>query len=190
VQKLREALEARLAAAARMRPIWAATAPRLVEILLAHPGDVETVRRCCQQLSQQIAVIGGANQTAVAAVGGIEAVVAALRAHPSVEAVQRSGCLALSSLVDGHAANQTAVAAVGGIETVLAALRTHPSVEAVQIGGFLALSSLVTNHSLNFCAVANMGAPVLARIACGRFGAGTGAHLVAFNLRKTFGLER
>ena len=38
------------------------------------------------------------NQTAVAAAGGIEAVMAALRAHVGAEAVQQCGCIALRHL--------------------------------------------------------------------------------------------
>eukprot|EP01047_Picozoa_sp_COSAG01_P067724 COSAG01_NODE_9622_length_2386_cov_10.446436_2_plen_633_part_00 len=199
VRRLREALEDRLAEAARRRPMWTATAPQLLESLAAHQDDVETVQRCCRQLNQLVAgrrsqkdligEVGGAllvvalrahpgaetvqvhgcsalgnlmhehpaNQTAVAAVGGIDAMVAALHAQPGAEAMQCTGCTALGNLVYCHPANQTSVAAAGGIEAVMAALRAHPGVHTVQADGCFALGNLVREHPANQTAVTAAG---------------------------------
>ena len=43
-----------------------------------------------------------ANLAAAGAAGGVEAVTAALAAHPGAEKVQERGCLALSNLVARH----------------------------------------------------------------------------------------
>ena len=51
---LREALESRLAKAAFMRPLWTASAPKLVELLVTQRRDVDTVQRCCALLLKQI----------------------------------------------------------------------------------------------------------------------------------------
>jgi hypothetical protein len=72
-----------------------------------------------------------ANQTEAAAVGGIEVVVAAMRAHPGAEDVQVYGCCALGYLMRDYPANRTTVAAAGGIEAVMAAMRAHPVLEAL-----------------------------------------------------------
>eukprot|EP01049_Picozoa_sp_SAG25_P013224 SAG25_NODE_1989_length_2050_cov_159.111738_1_plen_455_part_01 len=156
VQKLRVVLEARLAAAARMRPMWTATAPRLLDIMSMHRDDVETVRRCCVRLVQLFIGVPS-NQDAVGEVGGAAVLAAALQTHSGVEAVQAHGCDALAELMTNHPANQTAVAAAGGIEAVVAAMQAHPGVEAVQDSGCCALGNLVTNHPANQTAVAAAG---------------------------------
>eukprot|EP01047_Picozoa_sp_COSAG01_P027644 COSAG01_NODE_1831_length_9117_cov_3.960080_7_plen_334_part_00 len=118
VRRLREALEDRLAEAARRRPMWTATAPQLLESLGAHQDDVETVQRCCRQLNQLVAG-RRSQQDLIGEVGGAT-LVAALRAHPDAKLVQDMGCLALGNLVCYHPANQTAVAAAGGIDAMVA----------------------------------------------------------------------
>jgi hypothetical protein len=167
VRKLSEALEARLAEADLMRPMWTVTTPRLLEILAAQQNDVETVQRCCRQLGQldvgtanwKLERETDSNQDVVGELGGAEIVVASLQAHPYVEAVQGAGCYALANLVESHPANTAAAVAAGGIEAVVAAMRAHPGSESVLEGGCDALSELVTNgHHANQTAAAAAGA--------------------------------
>jgi hypothetical protein len=54
LRNLWQALEARLAEAALMRPLWTASAPQLVDLLVAQKGTVDTARRCCCQLQQRL----------------------------------------------------------------------------------------------------------------------------------------
>ena len=61
-----------------------------------------------------------AMQGAMGRAGGIEAVVAAMRALPRADGVQQYGCGALLSLALNHADNQAAIARAGGVEAVLA----------------------------------------------------------------------
>jgi hypothetical protein len=80
-------------------------------------------------------------KAALLATGCAEAVVGALRAHPSVAAVQEHGCGAVCNLAftdEGIAA----VLAVGGAEAVVGALRAHLSVAAVQKEGCMAMVNL------------------------------------------------
>jgi hypothetical protein len=37
-----------------MRPLWTASAPQLVDLLVAQKGTVDTARRCCCQLQQRL----------------------------------------------------------------------------------------------------------------------------------------
>jgi hypothetical protein len=156
VRGLREALEARMAEAALMRPLWTASASQLVDILVGQHGDVDTVKRCCRQLQQRLAG-QPANKDAAEKVGCSKALVAALQAHSSDAAVQQWGCLALANLVCDHPANQTAAAAAGGLEAAVAALRAHPGAAAVQDRGCFALGNLVDNHPANRTAAAAAG---------------------------------
>jgi hypothetical protein len=166
VRKLSEALEARLAEADLMRPMWTVTTPRLLEILAAQQNDVETVQRCCRQLGQldvgtanwKLERETDSNQDVVGELGGAEIVVASLQAHPYVEAVQGAGCYALANLVESHPANTAAAVAAGGIEAVVAALRAHPGAEVAQVHGCDALSGLMVHHPANQTAAAAAGA--------------------------------
>ena len=65
----------------------------------------------------------------VAAAGGIEAVVAVMRAHGGSVPVQQQGCIVLKNLAGGCCAEENgmavAVVAAGGIAAVVAAMRAH-----------------------------------------------------------------
>jgi hypothetical protein len=94
-------------------------------------GDAKLAQEGCSALANLVANIP-ANQTAAAAVGGLEAAVAALRAHPGVELVQDRGCYALYFLAWGHPANAAAASAAGGAELARAAQQAHPDSAGVQ----------------------------------------------------------
>jgi hypothetical protein len=81
------------------------------------------------------------NKVKAGGCGAIEAVVAALRAHPSSAAVQENGCTALRNLA-ANDANKVKAGGCGAIEAVVAALRAHPSSAAVQENGCTALRSI------------------------------------------------
>jgi hypothetical protein len=156
VRDLREALEARMAGAALMRPLWTASAPQLVDILVGQHGDVDTVKQCCRQLQQRLA-FQPANRDAAGDAGCSKALVAALQAHSTDAAVQQWGCAALGTLVANHPANQAAAAAAGGLEAAVAALRAHPGAEDVQEKGCYALGTLARSHPANQAAAAAAG---------------------------------
>eukprot|EP01049_Picozoa_sp_SAG25_P016681 SAG25_NODE_3941_length_923_cov_296.111650_1_plen_229_part_00 len=92
-----------------------------------------------------------ANQTAVAAAGGIEAVVAALRAHPGAEAVQYMGCCALCLLVANHTDNTVAAVTAGVVGLVEASIErfgawTDAYVEANNLRALLTLGQAQQRH--------------------------------------------
>ena len=76
--------------------------------------------------------VNAENRVAIAAAGGVEAVVAAMRAHAADAMVQQNGCGALASLAANSAENKVAIAAAGGVEAVKAAMRAHSGDTAVQ----------------------------------------------------------
>jgi hypothetical protein len=69
-----------------------------------------------------------AEEVAIAAAGGVEAVLAAMRAHAADAMVQQIGCGALVSLAVNDE-NKVAIAAAGGVEAVLAAMSAHNSLD-------------------------------------------------------------
>jgi hypothetical protein len=89
------------------------------------------------------------NWTRAWAAGGVEAVVAAMRAHASDARVQERGCWALESLVYSNAENRTRAGAAGGVEAVVAAMRAHASDARVQEHGCWALRNLGSNNAEN-----------------------------------------
>ena len=81
----------------------------------------------------------------IAAAGGIEALVAALKQHTSVSAVQEKACLVLRQMAFCDA-SRFRIAAAGGIEAILAALTNHPSEHAVQTQACWALWNLAVDY--------------------------------------------
>ena len=81
------------------------------------------------------------NRAHIADAGGIEAIVAALYAHPSSAPVQRNGSYALRNLARNDA-NRALMAEAGVIEAVLAALEAHPANPDVQRNGCAVLGNL------------------------------------------------
>jgi hypothetical protein len=93
----------------------------VVAAMRAHPGAEVAQYQGCDALAYLVCyhptatAAHPANQTAVAAAGGIEAVVKALRAHPGSEKVQEMGCYALRCLVHDHPVNTATAIAAGAI---------------------------------------------------------------------------
>jgi len=85
-------------------------------------------------------------QVAIAAKGGIEAVVAAMGAHESIEEVQEQGCGALRNL-SLNEDNEMAIAAKGGIGAVVRAMRAHRSSVGVQEQGCSFLHNIAWSDS-------------------------------------------
>ena len=66
--------------------------------------------------------------------GGVEVVVAAMRAHASVAGVQEGGCYALHELVRG--AHSRAIVAASGTQALVVAMRAHVTTEVHRQGCF------------------------------------------------------
>ena len=82
----------------------------------------------------------------IAAAGGIEVAIEALKRHPGVAVVQRQGCLMLGCLaVDPD--NQVKIAEKGGIELAIEALKRHPEVAVVQKQGCYVLHWMINLKS-------------------------------------------
>ena len=87
-------------------------------------------------------------QALIAREDGIEAVLAAMRAHPKISAVQEAACAALSNLAHYNSSNQVRIAAEGGIERMVEAMKVHPEVGALQEHGCAALADLASNTAV------------------------------------------
>jgi hypothetical protein len=71
------------------------------------------------------------NRVAIAATGGIDAILLAMQRHASNADVQENGCGALMNLsVNGN--NQALIAAAGGMDAILLAMQSHVSNAYVQ----------------------------------------------------------
>ena len=86
-------------------------------------------------------------RVAIAAKGGIEAVVRAMAAHESSEGVQRAGCAALKNFAAYNDGNKVAIAAKDGIEAILKAMAGHGSSVGVQEDGCWALANIASCES-------------------------------------------
>ena len=84
----------------------------------------------------------------IAAVGGVEAVVAALHTHRSVVAVQQKGCGALRNLAFQNMQNQFKIASVSGCEAVVAAMHEHITVSTVVQNACASLTNIGTSEAL------------------------------------------
>ena len=98
-----------------------------------------------------------------AAAGGIEAVVDALKQHPSNIIVQQDGCSALWNLAPNSNDNQKAIAAAGGIEAVVAALTQYPdNVQQIGCNALWGFAANNDNHQKSIAAAGGIEAVVAA----------------------------
>ena len=124
-----------------------------MEALRAHPQEgigkhiavrgIAVLHSLC--LSDDAA--GRARKQRAADAGALEAVVAAMRAHPQVENMQRYGCgLLLGVCGDGASggalARRQRAAQAGGRTVAIAAMQAHPGDRFVQDKGQLVLNAL------------------------------------------------
>jgi len=95
---------------------------------IAAMKDAGVLEQGCRALANL--ALNEDNQKAIAAVGGIPAVLAAMTAYPMMgrAEVQEQGCSALKNLAR-NTGNRTAIAAAGGISVVLAAMTKHAGVQ-------------------------------------------------------------
>jgi len=103
-----------------------------------------------------LAAASGEIRGAVAAAGGIEAVVSAMTAHREDAAVQEQGAGALQSLAADALGRARAVGA-GGVEAIVDAIRAHRTQPAVQEFGCWALANLASGPG---CALPPACAPL------------------------------
>jgi hypothetical protein len=102
--------------------------------------DAEVQQEGCVALLN-LSCKNDANQVKIAALGGIEGVVAAMNVHFDNAGVQHRGCMALVNLA-GKDANQVKIAALGGIEAVVTAMNAHRGSDNVQHYGCCALNNI------------------------------------------------
>jgi len=98
-------------------------------MLSAADDEIELQLRGCAVLGNL--VVGGEGEDAILKQRGLEAVLAAGRAHPTEAAVQRKCLAALGNIAYGSA-GEAAVLAGGGLDVVVAAMKAHPSDAALQ----------------------------------------------------------
>jgi len=89
------------------------------------------------------------DQALIVRAGGVDAVVQAMRLHPTCPIIQEQGCMALRYFGTRHPDNQTRIGAAGGVDAVLLAMASHPMFKGVQEQGLLALRELTAGHTAN-----------------------------------------
>ena len=120
----------------------------------AKQAHAEVAKQGCRALAN-LAFNNADNQKAIASAGGVEAVVAALRAHGGAHAgVAQHGCWALKNLaIDDDIA--LAIGSAGGVEAIVPALRAHGEGNAeVAENGCTALAYLCWDTTANAAAIA------------------------------------
>eukprot|EP00038_Savillea_parva_P019814 m.29034 g.29034 ORF g.29034 m.29034 type:complete len:908 (+) comp4566_c0_seq1:234-2957(+) len=92
----------------------------------------------------------------IAKMNGIDALIAAMRAHTKVKPVQECAVAALSNLSASHSENQTKIAERGGIEVLISAMTEHRTKPLVQQYGATALRNLTLHNAENKKAIARL----------------------------------
>lgn len=101
--------------------------------------------------SRLLANLAGTAQgrSCIAKMNGIEALVAAMEAHPQVKSVQECAVAALSNLSASNAENQAKIAEKGGIHVLITAMNDHQKKPLVQQYGATALRNLTLHNAEN-----------------------------------------
>ena len=118
-----------------------------------HPANVNVQSAACQVL-KLLSII---DQVKAGEVGGIEAVIAAMRTHPASEEVQSAACDAFWTIANDES-NKVNAGAVGAVEAVVTAMLVHRNSFRVQLDACLALSTLLDGSSSNAAKARTAGA--------------------------------
>lgn len=116
-----------------------------------------------QQAAGSIAALAmhGPNKSLLGESGAIEAVVAAMQAHPGADdpaaQVHEECCAALRNLAANHADNKGAIARCGGVEAIVRSMRTHIHSPINQLHAAGALWNVPANNAGNKQLVAACG---------------------------------
>ena len=97
-------------------------------------ADARFQARACEQLAD-------IPPEMVAKVGGVEAIIEAMRVHVADALVQEQGCWALLALSDNYDRQNTIIAG-GGVEAIIRAMDTYPGLETLQQHACAALNNL------------------------------------------------
>jgi hypothetical protein len=155
---LRAIVEAKLALVVEQRVVWDASVPELISMMRArsYTEDREAVANCAYVLRSLAA--SQEHRAAIVAAGGIDALTAAMRAHPAAEQLQQNCATALGNLALSQE-HRAAIAAAGGIDLLTAAMRAHPAAELLQqgCGGALAVLAWSEEHHAAIAAAGGIG---------------------------------
>ncbi len=112
----------------------------------AHKTSAGVQEHACAALKNL--AVNPDNQVAVAAAGGIVAIVAAMQAHKRSAGVQEMAGRALRNLAANNPSNKDAISAAGGIEALATSMKTHQARALLQQYACAALNNLACNASL------------------------------------------
>jgi hypothetical protein len=110
-----------------------------------------------------------------------DALFSAMRAHPSVAALQGSACMALDIIAYADLPPAAAAAAARGVALIVSALTTHAGVEAVQCAGIRAITYIMVDNEEAQQRAADAGA-IRWVVTCLRGGGGGGGNDAAEQL--------
>mmetsp|Transcript_40066 Transcript_40066/g.111350 ORF Transcript_40066/g.111350 Transcript_40066/m.111350 type:complete len:836 (-) Transcript_40066:165-2672(-) len=125
----------------------------LVRGMRADPQNATLQESSCVRLEEL--ALAPQSKMRIASLGGIDAIMEAMKHHPSVAGVQETASAALGNLALRSEENQKAMLHKGGIEAVLTAMAQHLPSESVQEKACWALQQLamvaqsraeITNH--------------------------------------------
>eukprot|EP01043_Picozoa_sp_COSAG02_P014216 COSAG02_NODE_582_length_20017_cov_26.599608_10_plen_585_part_00 len=149
---LRQTLSAKLTQLSEQRLVWNASVPDLISMIQARPLDASFLVRCAKAIEFLTRSSSG-NTAQVVRAGGIDVLLAAMRAHPAIEEVQHNCARTLDNLIafdpstdpEGNDLGEIdgLIVAAGCIELLIAASHAHPSSVQVQEVCCGALSNLL-----------------------------------------------
>ena len=113
----------------------------LVRGMAKYLSDPAIQEWACNRL-RQLANIE--RQLEIANLGGVQAILQAMKVHATEAKVQKEACDALSSLGNNDD-NMVTIANLGGIQAILKTMKEHPSEEEVQANACTALNTLSWN---------------------------------------------
>ena len=126
----------------------------LVQGMAKYPSDPAIQEGACDRLGD-LANASDENKVKIANLGGIQAILKAMKDHAAEAKVQENACAALLNLginVD----NKVKIAALQGIQAILKGMKDHATQAKVQRQACAALGSLAINDD-NAVTIANLG---------------------------------
>eukprot|EP00486_Rosalina_sp_Unknown_P006062 CAMPEP_0201569574 /NCGR_PEP_ID=MMETSP0190_2-20130828/11335_1 /ASSEMBLY_ACC=CAM_ASM_000263 /TAXON_ID=37353 /ORGANISM="Rosalina sp." /LENGTH=1378 /DNA_ID=CAMNT_0047992041 /DNA_START=313 /DNA_END=4446 /DNA_ORIENTATION=+ len=96
----------------------------IIEVIRAHPNDIELLDKCCYILSN-LSFNNAQNMTSIIELGGVKDIVDIIQTHDNVNFICESAVNVLVNLCHNSDKNKVLIARSGGAKAVVATLRKH-----------------------------------------------------------------
>jgi len=121
----------------------------LVEHLKLKASHTPTSIEAALEFIQKSCHRNNRERVSIADAGGVDLIVATMKAHPNTAGIQTEGCGSLRNLTHLNSENQTRVVQAGGVELVVAAMMAHTGETKLQESACYALGYWAHNDAGN-----------------------------------------